>query len=346
MPSRISLWEIRVECLLDCVYFGFARQQPFHLELLRATAVQTYFPDGPLGQQWWLHRNSWHPHVFEIDVTVSREAAFMASLDASDIMLYTGVEHLSGGKFGGSDPPLPLDCFLASPPYALVSNVNQTKAASTASTAKPSSYFDDLPWAEKLLQRKRPFRASGPEGPDSDSDSGSPQASAEFLNPPADEALLWSHIEELKAEMDDPKVRWEDFQVKVLGGAWTIEHKGVGADAIQGHARGQEAIAFCNSLKVPQSARYETRTYGEEAAGIFARNWTSNTQAFMNIWLDAKQSLTAFSQEHYSPWTEPSEFARQAITLAENSQGRKRAGPCMPKLVHQDDFFFSMRSFL
>ena len=305
-------------------YFGFARQLPLHLELLQAKVVESAFPPGPLTSQWWEQQKAWQKYIFEVDFTVSRSAAFMYSLDTSDIWVYAGLSHLTDSRFGGSDRPLPLGAFLASLPHVQQAKLSQPSTSSRSSKAKSSSYYDDLPWADQIVQKQKLLKAPASRGEDADSDSSSATSSDEPLAFIEDEAALWAKVEALKSPVEDPKLRHEDFQVKVLGGKWTMEHKGVGADAIQGLARSREALQFCLKFKVPKSSRYEIATYGEEAAALFARTWVAKMQAFFNLWHSASEAIEAFSQEQYTSWVEPSDFSRQAKALKNNPSARKR----------------------
>ena len=142
---------------------------------------------------------------------------------------------------------------------------------------------------------------------------------------PEDAAHVWAQVENLRAEIEDPKLRLSDFEVKVLGGAWTMAHRGVAADAIQGLARSQEAVHFCKQSKIPQSARYEISLYGEDVAAVFARTWVAKMQAFLNLWRDTKRRPTAaFTVLEYESWAEPSDFTLQARTLGACPKGSKR----------------------
>lgn len=181
---------------------------------------------------------------------------------------------------------------------------------------------DELPWAEQLLRKKKSLRPASVHS--ESSESGESTSSQEELASPEDEAALWRQMEGLRAELEDPKLQTGDFVVKVLEGSWTIRHKGVGADAIQGTARSAEATEFCKMLGVPKSARYEIAAYGSSEAGVFPRTCVAKMQHFFNLASRSGQPWKAVPAEHIDSWEEPSEFAILTKALAKSKAAMGR----------------------
>ena len=114
-------------------------------------------------------------------------------------------------------------------------------------------------------------------------------------------------------------MRTEDFCVHVLGGEWTQRHRGVAADAIQGRARGQEAVQWCRLHGLPQSSRHSIREFTEERAAILARAWCSKMQHFINL-RPERDVRTMWTADERRSWAEPSEFTRLAESAAQASK--------------------------
>jgi hypothetical protein len=136
---------------------------------------------------------------------------------------------------------------------------------------------------------------------------------------------IWSGVDDLRREwVDHPQLRFDDFKVAVLSGAWTLLHRGVGADAIQGASRGAEPKRWCSKSKVPASARFEISTYSAANAGIMARTWCSKMQTFFNLCLSTGKDVTDLSPEDRSSWQEPSEFTALATQMSDSKLAMKR----------------------
>eukprot|EP00969_Alexandrium_andersonii_P041827 1834076-Alexandrium_andersonii.AAC.1 len=70
------------------------------------------------------------------------------------------------------------------------------------------------------------------------------------------------------------------FGTRVLGGQWTLAHKGVAFDAIQGYAKGASCEQFCVRRGLARSASVSCQEFGQEASGIMARAWAHKLEHF------------------------------------------------------------------
>ena len=120
------------------------------------------------------------------------------------------------------------------------------------------------------------------------------------------------------------EVSVSDFAVTVLGGAWTRAHRGVVADAMQGHAVGQSAKDFCRRRGVPQSARFELSLYSPPHAGVMARGWAHRMQHFMTLEVAARDEAHVFTADEISSYTEPTEFVQVSEVFRGHAQATKR----------------------
>lgn len=310
--------------------FGFARQQPLHMEVLRAIEVLTYFPCGGEPQTWFAESLDWHKFVFEIDFMHSRDCSFMADLPAADISVYAGLEHLKGNEFACDLDPVTLELFLCRLPWAGPPRAVRPAAASSSRQPR-GGQKDDPPWADKAW-RKKVAQPAEPEGESSD-DEGLENEGIEAWTQEAEEAI-WAQVDGLRKDVIDPKWQMGAFIVAVLGGKWTMQHRGVSADAIQAAARGAQAIGWCTACHVPKSARYELATYGAANAALLARTWAAKMTFFYNLATASTELLVSFSLEQKASWPEPSEFtefARQMSSCPRSSarvqQIRRLFGP-------------------
>jgi len=188
---------------------------------------------------------------------------------------------------------------------------------SAASSEEPA-------WAANLWKRKAPREPSPRAGPDAGSDTDSlSEVDPDSLAQQAQTA--WVDLDEFRRRLwDFGEVEEDKFQVRVLGGSWTMIHRGVAADAIQGHARGQEAQTWCRQHRLPLSARFEIRAYGEAPAAVFARAWCSKMEHLYRRGAGGQASSSSSSADAGAMWKEPSEFTMLMASTGCNARARTR----------------------
>ena len=118
--------------------------------------------------------------------------------------------------------------------------------------------------------------------------------------------------------------RCNDFQVSLLGGAWTSANKGVIADAFSAKAKDQQAISFCAARHMARSARFEISLYTEEWAAALARCWCHRMQFLLNLSLEHQNVQHIFTQAELDAWVEPSELASAEMGLWNVPRARRR----------------------
>ena len=74
------------------------------------------------------------------------------------------------------------------------------------------------------------------------------------------------------------------FSVRVLGGRWTRRNRGRPWDAVQGFARSEMAILFCQSFGMQQSARFGRTHFVKHQGYDLAIAWAERMQFYFNMW--------------------------------------------------------------
>jgi hypothetical protein len=93
---------------------------------------------------------------------------------------------------------------------------------------------------------------------------------------------LWSARERLDAETvgggEDP------FVIAIRGGRWTRHHKGVDFDSYRSQAKPGLPKDFCDKYKMPFSATFSVRTYGEPTCYSLCTYWSHKMKFFYELW--------------------------------------------------------------
>ena len=93
--------------------------------------------------------------------------------------------------------------------------------------------------------------------------------------------------ERVFAELREKRQLWEvefaappeDFKTTLLGGAWTLQHRGVVCDAVKAYAAGATGLSFCRAYQLPKAASFAIRKYGEAVASALAIHWCARLQS-------------------------------------------------------------------
>ena len=75
----------------------------------------------------------------------------------------------------------------------------------------------------------------------------------------------------------------KNFNIRMLKGLWTLQHKGVAFDAAQGWTSGKDALTFCEKWHLQTTMRFSTGDCGEHAAITLARAWCSKMQDLFDL---------------------------------------------------------------
>ena len=260
----------------------------------------------------------WPRHEFQVRYGHSVDAAGVLSVPLDMVSLIPGFAVHGQGRLVSLAVSEPLGVFLAG-----LGQVPTRGGGDGAAAA--SSSVSETPWADKLLQ-KRSFksRATAKAAPShhcGEIDEEQSSEGEEFVSRPE----VLAGLETLRQELADlPEARSLDFQVTLLGGAWTLAHRGVVADACSAAARGETAVQWCRSRSMPLSARYERGLYGEEFAAILASAWCPKMQFVLNECLKTAEPAASLPEEVRDRWVPPSELARVDRELAGNRRAQQR----------------------
>ncbi len=85
-------------------------------------------------------------------------------------------------------------------------------------------------------------------------------------------------------------------------------HLGQADDTFIGKASTQVAKAWCEAIRVPQSARFAISLYGEFGANVLARAWCHRRQHYLDIFLDSGLPEYEYSKEDHESYVEPDDL--------------------------------------
>ncbi|CAK0874375.1 unnamed protein product [Prorocentrum cordatum] len=238
------------------------------------------------------------PIEFTTDFAQFVSADDLPDVPASDVAVLTGARYLGGAKVGARSGWQPLDAMLGQfPPRPAAPK----KEASEA-------WHEDLskvkPYLKRFLEQARsePSSASArPEGADDHDDFGVGALSDEDLDE------LFAALSEARQLIVDTVEVDEDFHVNVLGGLWTMVHRGVSHDAYQGTVirRQSQASKFAVSYGFQAAQRFNVTLYGEEGALTLAQAWVRKSQFYYNIWKAQPLHDYIFSAAELRAWEPP-----------------------------------------
>ena len=117
------------------------------------------------------------------------------------------------------------------------------------------------------------------------------------------------------------------FYVMVRGGKWTLEHKGVVADACAGKARGGLPVSWCKYFKYPTMASASFQKYTRDRALELSREFCRRSTYFFRLWLDSGLSYEVFryTQAHVDAYVRHPDWAAFMTDVPAGSTSHKRA---------------------
>ena len=145
--------------------------------------------------------------------------------------------------------------------------------------------------------------------------------------------VLYGRLEKKRAEWDESgaTVGSGSFKIKFLTGEWTMLHKGVPCDAVQGYASGKVAIGWCAKYGMPQTARWSLGWYGEAEATGLAKAWVSRMNHLQSLWLAQEGPCYIYTSDDVSSWQRQPELStieeRVECCTGEEIQGAFLSAP-------------------
>ena len=324
---RASFWQcvFAIDAVDERAYFMFvfARQRPgvvflSKLDFVEMDPLPPATP-GVLEQRWSMRpvqfRFKWAP-------THCISAAVLADTPIASIEVIQDVEHTESGFLETKNAMvLPLRDWLQLVPGPAVKD-NEDKGSSSKRHKKGNNdeLLAQFPWLEDYWRRgtelgnEKESRHSSSSGKKTDE----PKVKT-YIHDDDELEALWAEVHRYRSELASQFKMLEtcdDFKTTCLGGEWTLEHKGVEADAIRGFASGQTAIKFCELQQMKHSKRFELSLYEMGPGGAFARAWCHKMQFFLNIALEAQDLACLFTEADIAKYVQPTEFA-EAVRLLE-----------------------------
>ena len=259
----------------------------------------------------------------------SVEARDLDPIEESDIDVIRWLRcGADGTGWVSSESACPLVEFLDTLPEPM-SKARGEEASGRAASSHPDALLLKYPWLKQYWD-KQPLD----HGPSRAKKASKGATEAEAQGAVDVEAMDDEELDALFAEVDR---KWaeqahdnaatlgnNDFRVTVLKGKWTLEAKGVVADAISAQARTLYAKAFCESRGMPRSFRAEIGTYGWGVANTLCVAWATKMQFFFNLATKFGDPCHKFTGPQLASFKEPAGFTEAALALVGHKDGVKR----------------------
>jgi hypothetical protein len=228
-------------------------------------------------------------------------------------------------------------CPIAPTPFAMYVSGRPTPVAQTRS-AKPipqlkqtviDKLLEEYPWLRENDLKPAVDRACGRAGASGDGHGSGAGKSLLDCGEDMTEEVLLAAMDELEAardEHEDCTAEYDHFYFKILGGKWTMAHKGVAADSAGAFARAHVRF-WCDLYMLPKSKSYAFKKYGEPECVILAKEFVRRCTFFFMIYLDADDDDVRFqySDSDKVSYVESIEFTKWSLTLPAFSEVLNRA---------------------
>jgi hypothetical protein len=213
---------------------------------------------------------------------------------------------LPGLRVGSDDDWQPLDVVLAA--FPVVSNPVSSSSSGSRRMAANADQARQHPWLLDLMGDPARGGLAGVRRPAADggAEHGG-DGVVEVLND-EDVAEVFDAlherraIEALAAGHDRKAFCWT-----VLGGAWTMEHKGVAFDSYRGQPQFSAAKDWATSRKLFTTATFSLAKYGQESAVLLVKLWCDKMNHFYEIGV-AKCDGYEYTDADVASFVEPPEF--------------------------------------
>ena len=225
------------------------------------------------------------------------ETANARSIDASclpvapmaDIEVLRGLVHV-GGRIVASDSDwLPLVVVLRSLP-ARGTPLSSSSSSSAPRAKEIETLLEQYPFLEGLIAEQEAQRRRASHLPGADMSVAREVIDSIDLEE-LDTAALFDELRARRASVVSAEAEdgpGDDFTVRVLGGEWTLAHKGVPYDTFKASVvSGGLAEGWCRAHLLATSASYACARFGDEGALICATAWCQMLQYYYDIALNA-----------------------------------------------------------
>jgi hypothetical protein len=283
--------------------FEFAIQNPVDMMLSKCAEQDQVLVGGSDAQFWHAESLGFHAHTLVVPHHVYKSVRFFLDVAIENVEVIYELEYTGNNNYCTILPAIPLSVFLQLVPLK-ASGAGGARAPPRK--RKVDAIIEDLPWTEKFLKRRQHAKAQ-PVDDDSDSDDSDDcginvDDEVEFM------LAQWDELTDLRKQWEtDPRLRTDDFRLRVLGGKWTLGHRGVIADALCGYAVAEHIEQWCTARAVPMSYRCEISLYTIEVGAVMVRAWCTKMQYFYNLSLLAVPGL-AFAQADIDAFFHPVDF--------------------------------------
>ena len=233
------------------------------------------------------------------------------------IEVFRYVRPLGGMRLGSNDDPSPLWELLV----GLHSSPSDTKGEDTREPTLKKAKKVEASAIDPELLKEFPWLAPPPEATGSSSSTkktAMPAAEDVLEAVLPDRELTEDELEHLYQELEAKREEWlleeqdrlgsEGFKVALLGGAWTMVHKGKPYDAVRAFASGGRASEWCDKYHLPKSCRFELDYYGEDVSLKLAHAWISRMGFLFGMWLSQPLPLFMYSRADVETWRAPGDL--------------------------------------
>lgn len=101
----------------------------------------------------------------------------------------------------------------------------------------------------------------------------------------------------------------QGFAWTVLGGKWTLQHRGVAFDSYRGQASSKAAKEWAASHHLQASSTFSLAKYGPEICGVLVQCWTDKMNHFYEVSGRRPAPAFSFSEQHAASFGEKEEFS-------------------------------------
>ena len=290
--------------------FLYAVQNPIYVALT-PLVEDDFFPVFPTrhSDNWsgvTLQRVTFRFRCNYADLT---SAAACPCIHESEMFVLLNLEHTGGTVVQTSARAIPFTDFLRNLPALERAERQAPGTREVVMVRSRDAAVLQLPWLRGLDEREG-YGSHDAAPVAADTASTSTSAETALADTDIEDALLTldvvrQHVAACGNASSD------DFGTRVLGGAWTLQERGVVFDAIQGIARREFANQFCTRRGVQKPMRFDVSACGQEGRSIMARAWCHRMQYFLDLEL-AHGEGHVYTDAERRDYCEPSEFTMWA----------------------------------
>ena len=253
-----------------------------------------------------------YTYVFTCNFAKMTAGHEMGELPEEELFLLQGLEYFEGFRLGTRQTLVPWRLWAQGLP-------DEGRAAPAQPRRDEGDRLRDelireWPWLATSLDKRAGYAAP------------SPAEAAAPSEAPADPEVVEESMVDALRQLDDARAVIEEavaaapplrgWRVQVLGGRYTQWVVGVPFAAVQGMARGGDALGFCNRRQLQRSMRLSTSDFGLPLAHLLARAYVHRMEFAFGLEQDGVVGpLEAVTHDHWRLYEEPEELR---AVLAEN----------------------------